>query len=84
MLIPTWTASSESEMSPGDSAEPSKKPTGPEFGLGDGTVCLNHPGASSPPHGVSGPFADLQEKIIYKKFMLLSSIDCNDSRRKMY
>ena len=34
MLIPTWTASSESGMSPTALDEPSKKPTGPEFGLG--------------------------------------------------
>ena len=64
MLIHTWTASSEFGTSQAASADPSRMSTGPEFGLGDETVCLNHPGASSPPHGVSHPFAGFQEKYL--------------------
>ena len=41
MLIPTWTTSCESRMSPAAWAEPSKKPDGPEFGLDARTVGLN-------------------------------------------
>ena len=46
MLVSTWTASSESGMNPAVSVEPSKKPTGTEFGFGGGTADLNHLSAS--------------------------------------
>ena len=34
--------------------------------LGDGTVGMNHPGTSEPPHGIARPFVGLQEKLFMR------------------
>ena len=82
-LIPIWTAISESLRSPTASDKLSKKSAGPGFGFGAGTVGLRDLGASYS-HGVSRPFASLQEKKNnYKKLMLLASMICTDLLRKM-
>ena len=65
-------------MSPAASAELSKRPTGPEFGLGDGAIGMNHT------MGKVVPLQAFREKNIYEKFMLLSSTNSIDSRRKMF
>ena len=64
-------------MSPVASDEPSKKLAGTEFGFDAGTVGLKDLGASYPRHGVGRPFTGLQEKVKYKKWMLLSFMGVN-------